>query len=144
MTVAPHGYGSALIHYNRQVTFRVGDTLLVYHQGLGSPLKIAVVVTGQAAAGVDEAAGGSGAWLSCSPNPTGERLVIDHAIPRSGRVRVSLGDMLGRDVRLVSEAEMERGEHSVAVDVRGLPAGVYFGVLELDGIRVQRQLQIVR
>jgi WD40 repeat protein len=144
MTVAPHGYGSALIHYNRQVTFRVGDTLLVYHQGLGSPLKIAVVVTGQAAAGVDEAAGGSGAWLSCSPNPAGRRVALRYGVPRSCHVRVSVWDAVGREVLVVSEGEEQRGEHVVELDVHGLRPGMYYGVVDVGGARVVEGVRIVR
>jgi hypothetical protein len=63
--------------------------------------------------------------LSVWPNPSrgGASVAFTLAVP--GAVRVSVFDVLGREVTVLVDAARAAGRHTVAFDGRALPAGVY-------------------
>ena len=67
------------------------------------------------------------------PNPAPHRATVAFRLVAPASVRVSLVDVLGREVAAAAEAPRGPGEHRVALDVSGLPAGVYVARLVLDG-----------
>jgi subtilisin family serine protease len=71
--------------------------------------------------------------LAVSPNPASGLARITYALPESGGVTLRVRDLLGRQVAVPEAAERGAGAHDVAFDVRNLPAGVYFCMLEAAG-----------
>lgn len=62
---------------------------------------------------------------SCFPNPFRDITNIQFTTNREW-VRLSIVDRLGREVSILLDRQLEAGEHQVAFDGRGLPAGAYF------------------
>ncbi len=60
------------------------------------------------------------------PNPFNPQAQFRFAVKRSQQVRVDLYDMLGRRVKVLYEGEPSGGQmHTVRIDGRGLPSGLY-------------------
>jgi hypothetical protein len=61
------------------------------------------------------------------PNPFNPRTQIFYAIPKTGKVRLSVFDLLGKKVLdLVDNQRQPAGRYGVELDGRTLPSGVYF------------------
>jgi hypothetical protein len=62
-----------------------------------------------------------------APNPGALPLRLDYALSRSGRVRIALFDVLGREVAVIEQGERAAGRHSASWNGTAAPlrAGVY-------------------
>jgi hypothetical protein len=78
------------------------------------------------------------------PNPFNPRTGIRFGIPRSSRVRLSVLDILGREVALLSDGRFEPGTHTVTWDASACPAGIYVVMMEAGGLRMTRKLTLVK
>lgn len=66
-------------------------------------------------------------WLSeCYPNPFNPSTTIKYELPKSSTVRLSVYDILGREVSVLVNERKEAGVHEVRIDGTGLSSGVYF------------------
>ena len=65
--------------------------------------------------------------LICSSRPRG------WSLPAAARVRVSLVDVLGREVAVLADGPREAGPHEVAIDGAALRPGVYVARVWVDG-----------
>ncbi|MCX6251462.1 MAG: T9SS type A sorting domain-containing protein [Bacteroidetes bacterium] len=86
--------------------------------------------------------------LQNQPNPFNQTTVISWQFPAclpdrqvsssqlavSSQVVLKVYDFMGKEVRTLTDGEMEPGEHQVTFDGYGLPAGVYFYQLQVNGI----------
>ena len=68
----------------------------------------------------------------------------DGQLPASGKVRLAVYDMLGREVAVLVNERKEPGLHSVIFDARKLSSGVYFYRLEVGEFVATRQLLLIR
>jgi len=59
------------------------------------------------------------------PNPFNPSTTIKYELPRSSEVRLSVYDMLGREVAILVNERMNAGVHEVKFDGSGLASGVY-------------------
>mgnify|MGYP006203431653 CR=1 FL=1 len=59
------------------------------------------------------------------PNPFTFRLTVRYTLPEAMAVRVTLLDVLGRQVAVLASGEQQGGPHSAEVDTSDLPAGLY-------------------
>jgi len=85
-----------------------------------------------------------GRYLSLAPNPTRDLTQFSFATQTQGRIRIALYDIAGRSVRNLIDETMDAGEHSVNIEGRNLPAGVYLVRIETpDGVG-SRTMTIVR
>ena len=71
------------------------------------------------------------------PNPFNAETTIRYVLPKPGRVRLVIYDVLGRKVRTLVDREQVAGQHSVLWDGKdgergGVSSGVYFCRLEMD------------
>ena len=82
--------------------------------------------------------------LEVGPNPATADATVTVSMPDAGRVRVSLFDMLGREVAVAHDGVLGAGRQPLALRTGALPAGVYVVVLETEGERMTRQLTVVR
>lgn len=64
------------------------------------------------------------------PNPFNPATRISFEIPESGLVKLSIYDMLGREVGELINAQLQPGLYSVEWDASSYPSGVYFLVLQ--------------
>ena len=61
------------------------------------------------------------------PNPAAATSQLEYEVKKAGPVIVELLDSNGNELRtLVSEAKVEKGNHTQQLDLRDLPAGTYF------------------
>ena len=72
-------------------------------------------------------------WARSEPNPATDFATLRFALSRAGELRVRLFDATGREVRGAMTERLTAGEHSLALDLRALPAGVAFYELTADG-----------
>ena len=76
------------------------------------------------------------------PNPSRDRATIPFEVPEAGPVRVTLFDMLGREVGVLYDGETQPGAHRAMVG--GFASGTYVVRLVAGGKARVRQLTIVR
>jgi hypothetical protein len=79
-----------------------------------------------------------------SPNPVSGNALLSFAIPTSTYVRLTLADVQGRELDLLSEGLREPGRYTAAVDASGLRAGIYFVRLQARGVNLSRRLVVVK
>ncbi|MBR9974419.1 MAG: hypothetical protein KFF77_02465 [Bacteroidetes bacterium] len=79
-----------------------------------------------------------------TPNPATDVAVFGWSIPHAGHVRMSLHDVLGRELAVLLDAPAEPGLHWQSVDTRALVPGTYFCVLRFEGQLRDRKFQVVR
>jgi FlgD Ig-like domain len=88
--------------------------------------------------------------LPVFPNPFNPATTIRFELDRAARVRLSIYDVGGNEVRVLVERAMDAGAHDVAwngIDFNGRPAasGVYFVRMSLDGMAPQvRKLVLLK
>lgn len=70
--------------------------------------------------------------LDVRPNPATEQTYATFSLPAGGNVKVSLYNVLGEEVRVLSEGVLGAGERSVRVNTEGLGEGIYFLRLDLN------------
>ncbi len=115
----------------------IGTYTVVVTNGCGSattpPVTLSVTL------GVDDrGAMGATVFEAIGPNPSRGTAQITFSLAREARVRLSVRDVAGRNVRVVDAGPMAAGHHQLpwdALDAGGqrLHAGVYFVGLEVDG-----------
>jgi hypothetical protein len=76
------------------------------------------------------------------PNPFNPNTLIRYQLPALSDVRLSVYDMLGREVAVLVEEKQPGGTHEVDFAATGLASGVYFYRLRA-GIHVQTRRMIV-
>ena len=98
--------------------------------------------------GVDERTGdASPSVISLSqnyPNPFNPSTTITYKLPQSSVVRLSVFDMLGREVSTLVDERREAGVHEVRFDASGLSSGVYFYRLKAASYVETKTLLLVR
>ena len=107
-------------------------------------------VTGTAASPLALAAGGATAGegdplpaelalARVRPNPFSASATVEFALPAAARVRLSLYDVLGREVAVVADGDRPAGVHAVRLDARDLASGTYLVRLVAGAdVRIQR------
>ncbi len=85
----------------------------------------------------------SSAHLRINANPTPQLSHIGFEIPESGRVRITLADMLGRSVHTLVDGTMPVGQSSIEIEGAPLPSGCYFVRMSVDGTEVDHAKVIV-
>ncbi len=78
------------------------------------------------------------------PNPFALSTTVGFALPEAADVRVSVYDVLGREVAVLVDEQLEAGRHSAAFDARGLASGVYLVRMTSDGFVEVQRVTLVR
>jgi len=60
------------------------------------------------------------------PNPVNPSTAIQYVLPKAGRVRLAVYNMLGQQVALVFEGTQNPGTYEFTFDSANLPSGIYF------------------
>lgn len=64
--------------------------------------------------------------LNIYPNPVRESASVDFNTPVAGIIHLSILDMLGREVQMITDDNTSSGKHSVTWDTGSLKNGIYF------------------
>jgi hypothetical protein len=78
------------------------------------------------------------------PNPFNPSTTLSYDIPIATVVRLSVFDILGREVALVVEEPQDPGSYKVTFNATRLASGVYFCRLQAAGTALTRRLLLVR
>ncbi len=78
------------------------------------------------------------------PNPFNPRTRIRYSLPRAAFVRLSVFDLLGREVALLVEGVEEAGEKVVTFNGVGFPSGVYFYRLDAGGHTSMKKMLLLK
>jgi len=78
------------------------------------------------------------------PNPFNPSTTIEFSIPRSGAVRLTVSDFLGREVAVLADGEYQAGTHSCRFTGAQHPSGMYMYRLGWDGGTVTRKMVLLR
>ena len=144
---------SANLVTDRSVTdygFRVTRVAYFSDQALltltGEPVDPALGFEPQALAGdvVTASAKVDALAMDLGPNPARSSATVTVSLPDAADVRVTVLDLLGREVAVAFSGTMEGGRQPVRLDTGALPAGVYVVVLQAGSERTSRQLTVVR
>ncbi len=79
-----------------------------------------------------------------TPNPFLDRSVIRFTLAQAGEVSLRLYDITGRRAATLAEGWRGAGAHSVPLEASALPSGVYFYVLESNGVTAMRRCVVLR
>jgi hypothetical protein len=102
----------------------------------------AVVVLDEAS--VEASAAPASATVVVSPNPFSSHAVAAFTLAAPGAVRLVVYDVLGREVAVLVDGEVEAGRHEAVLDGGALPAGVYVVRMEAGGAVQARRVTRVR
>lgn len=91
--------------------------------------------------GVDEHQTNELMTLSLAPNPASRSTVLKINSPFNIPSRIALYDVQGRFIRIINEDSELIGNHVLFIDVRTIPAGIYF--LKIDTSNQQRVIPLV-
>jgi M6 family metalloprotease-like protein len=78
------------------------------------------------------------------PNPFNPGTTIKYELPKSSEVRVSVFDMLGREVSVLVNERREAGVHEVKCDGSNLSTGVYFYRLQAGDFVQSKKLILLK
>ena len=92
-----------------------------------------VITLDPAAVDAEAAAPEAGLVLTVAPNPLGASASVRFTLPEAARVRLSVFDVRGREVRTLVDGPRPAGPHAVDLERGSLPAGVYLVRLGVEG-----------
>jgi glycosidase/outer membrane lipoprotein-sorting protein len=78
------------------------------------------------------------------PNPFNPSTFIEFDIPERAKVRLAVHDVLGREIKVLIDGELEPGRHRVKFDSSSLPTGVYFYRLSCNGFSEMRKMVLIK
>jgi hypothetical protein len=82
--------------------------------------------------------------LEVWPNPFNPETRVTFQLPQTLLTRLSLVDVLGREVRVLEDGLLPAGVHERSVNLSGQPAGCYFLRLQAGGQQSVRKLLLVK
>lgn len=82
--------------------------------------------------------------LANHPNPFATQTTLTYTIVSPSDVVVSVFDIAGREVARLADGYQSPGERSISFQSKGLPDGVYFFGLQVNGVTHTRKMTIVR
>ncbi|MEM8488595.1 MAG: T9SS type A sorting domain-containing protein [Bacteroidota bacterium] len=78
------------------------------------------------------------------PNPFSNSTTIRYSLPQAMQVRLTVYDILGREVAQLVDAYQESGIHTADFNAASLPPGVYLAHLEADFLRFTKRMLLIR
>ena len=78
------------------------------------------------------------------PNPFSGNTTIEYSIKQKERIRISLFDMYGREIKVLLDEVKSSGNYLLNIDLTELKSGVYFYCLKADAGMISRKLILSR
>ncbi len=79
-----------------------------------------------------------------SPNPFNPTTTIEYMTSGSGNVSLSIYNIAGQKIATLQDGAMSKGTHSIVWNAAGNSSGVYFVVLNANGMRSTRKITLMR
>jgi hypothetical protein len=83
------------------------------------------------------------AQLSVFPNPTQEQATVRFVLEKRERVRLSLYDVLGREIAQLLDADLPAGEHTSALILPASSAQLYFLRLQTTTFSATKPVRVL-
>ncbi|MCB0287509.1 MAG: T9SS type A sorting domain-containing protein [Calditrichaeota bacterium] len=77
------------------------------------------------------------------PNPFNPSTTISYQLPNANRVKLSVYDMLGREIQTLVNEQQNAGQHTVQFDAQQLPSGVYFYSIDAGNFQATRKMLLI-
>jgi hypothetical protein len=78
------------------------------------------------------------------PNPFNPSTVINFSLPQDAQVKLTVYDMLGREVAVMVNELRSAGTYSIAVDGRSMASGIYVYRLEAGNRTFTRKMTLIK
>ncbi len=78
------------------------------------------------------------------PNPFNPATKINFQVAKLSNVRISIFDVLGREVTSLVNKQLSAGEYSAEWNASNYPSGVYFYVLSVDGNNINTKKMVLK
>ena len=78
------------------------------------------------------------------PNPFNPSTVIPFELSVQSSVKLTIHDVLGREIQTLLQSRLQAGQHNIAFDASALGSGVFFYVLETDQGKLVRSMTLIR
>ncbi|MCX7798413.1 MAG: T9SS type A sorting domain-containing protein [Melioribacter sp.] len=78
------------------------------------------------------------------PNPFNPETTIEFTLPVSSKIRLSLYDLLGREVKILASGDYNVGRHQVKVNASDLASGIYFYKLQANNFSAIKKLVVMK
>jgi hypothetical protein len=78
------------------------------------------------------------------PNPFNPATTISYDLPRSAYAMLTVYDVMGRQLAVLADGEMQAGHHEVSFDATDLPSGIFFYRLEARDYIATKRMAVVR
>jgi hypothetical protein len=82
--------------------------------------------------------------FSAYPNPFNSQTTVVFEVPERTHIRLSVFDLLGREVRVLAEGTFSAGVHRVAMEGGGHSTGVYYLELSTERGRMVRPIVLIK
>lgn len=92
----------------------------------------------------DDPLPGSFRLLQNYPNPFNPATTIAYTLPKNGHVRLSVFDVLGREVALLVDTAKPVGNHQLSFDASELSTGLYFYRITTGTFRQTRRMLLLK
>jgi aminopeptidase N len=74
------------------------------------------------------------------PNPFNPTTIIRFEVPKTSRIKLTIYDMLGKSVKILTDAFFEQGIYEKTLDARDLASGVYIYELKSDNVLLRQKM----
>lgn len=78
------------------------------------------------------------------PNPFNPTTKISYRLPKNDYVKLSIYDMRGRELKILVEGQMKRGEHHSLFDATGFASGIYFYKLQTTSVELFKKMIVLK
>jgi hypothetical protein len=78
------------------------------------------------------------------PNPFNPQTVIRFDIPKASNVKLQVFDITGQLVATLVDEYMEAGVYERVFDGSRFASGIYISVLQAEGVKVVRKMQLIK
>lgn len=78
------------------------------------------------------------------PNPFNPETKISFSLPANSHVKLTVFDVPGNELEILSEGEFSAGEHMVTFDASRFSSGVYFYRLETEGFSIAKKMVLLK
>ena len=132
----------------------VGDSIMLYDRVVASDGvnitmsdTLHVTLTRGTLTGIEEQPGGIPTVLALHdnyPNPFNPTTTIRYDLPKAGMVRLTVYDVLGRQVAKLINSQQSAGSHVVTFNASGLSSGVYFYRLKANNRTIIKKMMLMK
>jgi len=78
------------------------------------------------------------------PNPFNPSTTITYGLPKNGFVKISVRDILGRELAVIVNEYKNAGVHNIEFDASGLASGIYFYTLSAGEQIITRKMLLIK